>query len=48
VYKALAYKHVLIEEILGGKKVFGNKDVYPTNYGLVVGPRSYTAIHLDK
>ena len=44
----LGDKPVLIEEILGGKKVFGNKDVYPTNYGLVVGPRSYTAIHLDK
>ena len=44
----LGDKPVLVEEILGGKKVFGNKEAYTTNYGLLIGPKSYTAIHLDK
>ena len=38
---------VLVEEISSGKKVFGNKDVYHTEYGLVLGPRSYSAILID-
>nr|WP_308550857.1 glycoside hydrolase family 13 protein [uncultured Peptostreptococcus sp.] len=36
----------LVEEIIGGEKIFGNKETYPTEYGLVVGPNSFTAIKI--
>lgn len=44
----LGFKPALVEEILHGEKIFGNKDVHVTSYGLVVGARSYTAMKLDR